>query len=359
MRTIKDPEDILLYLPNQKRIVERIDEAKEAISLGHKFAVTDFYLTRVLDRDPDHPLLSAVLPSMDDLNVFLGLHVSVSEMKVSGSEFMIQKYKPNSILTLTTACAQACTYCFRKQHESKIMSADEIDDVLADIENTDNGYLEMILSGGDPLMLPVHLLEHLAGELNSIRKKRTLLVGMNTRIPVVAPYLCYGSRMDALHELKLNNIGLHILHPDEITDEFVDVCYRIRERHPVNFRTTHPLLRGINDDPGLLVEMYMQLADEINASPKDLIVPIPTGTGPSKRLGLERCMEIMRDLHDRLPGNLLPRLIVCSPVYGKSYIDPFHTKTDGSFGYDVNPDDSYDGMYIKDGSCMQRCKAID
>ena len=69
-------------------------------------------------------------------------------------------------------------------------------------------------------------------------------------------------------------------------------------------------------------------------------------------------MEIMRDLHYNLPGNLLPRLIVCSPVYGKSYLDPFHTKKDGSFGYDISQEGTYLNMHIKDGSCLQKCKAI-
>ena len=359
MKVITRPEDILKYLPHEKKLVERINEVKEVIKEGHKFSVTDFYLNNVIGNESNHPLLTTVLPSKDDLEISEGLHTSVDDVKISGSEFMIQKYKPNSIVTLTTQCAQDCTYCFRKQHQSKSASTEEIDKVISDIESAKEEYTEVIFSGGDPLMLNPYLLDHLGEKLQSVRERRRLLVGINTRVPIVAPSLCYGARIDALNKINPGNIGLHIIHPDEITSEFKDACYEIRKNTYVNFRTTHPLLKGINDDPKILTEMYKQLAKEINATPKDLIVPIPTGAGKSKRLSLERCMEIMRNLHDSLPGNLLPRLIVCSPVYGKSYLDPFHTKKDGSFGYDITSERTYQGMFIKDGSCLQKCKAIE
>jgi lysine 2,3-aminomutase len=357
-KIITKPDDILKYLPKEKCLTVRIDEAKEAIRNGHQFAITEFYLSKIIKGDPEHILLNAVLPSIDDLEVLRGMHTSVEEVKISASEYMIQKYQPNSIVTLTTKCAQYCTYCFRKQHDPKSASVEEISKIVNDIENAGEGYMEVIFSGGDPLMVNPILLEYLAEKISAVREKKKLLIGLNTRVPIVNPKLCHGQKLKALEKIKPGNVGLHILHPDEITEEFKEACYALRENTYLNFRTTHPLLKGINDDSKILTDMYQQLAEEINAVPKDLIVPIPTGAGKAKRLSLERCMEIMRDLHYNLPGNLLPRLIVCSPVYGKSYLDPFHTKKDGSFGYDISQEGTYLNMHIKDGSCLQKCKAI-
>ena len=84
---------------------------------------------------------------------------------------------------------------------------------------------------------------------------------------------------------------------------------------------------------------------------------IPSGAGPNKRTTLEEGMKIARELSALLPGHLLPRLVVCSPVYGKSYVDPFHEKKDKSFGYDIN-NGIIEGLYLKDGSGLQTADLI-
>jgi L-lysine 2,3-aminomutase len=118
---------------------------------------------------------------------------------------------------------------------------------------------------------------------------------------------------------------INVLHPREVTPEFLDVCRRLGEAHGSSSRPAllcqHPVFRGVNDSVEILEGLYTRL---LTASPPVLpyymVHPFFNGTLPSHRLNLDQSQGIYRQLVRR-PGCLVPRLVVPTP-WGKCIVGP-------------------------------------
>jgi lysine 2,3-aminomutase len=307
---------------------------------------TSFYFDRVLKGDICNPLVDAVKPK--------GIR---EQRKQDESTHLIQKNQPSMIIRLTNLCAQICSYCLCTENDKPdIMEHAQITEVFKRIGN-DTSVREIVLSGGDPLFVKPATLEFVAksiAEANRMREK-PLLVALSTRLPVVAPNLLEGARMDALIKLNPAHLDIHILHPDEITPEFVSVCNRLNASVPgISIKTVHPLLHGINDSAEVLSMLYLRLDSEARVRPRDLIMPMPGATPEQLMVSLESGMRIMRELKKTLPGKLVPTLTVFSPDQDakNSDVDPFHMKKDGTFGFDIE-NGFISGLFFNDGSGLQ------
>ncbi|GEM_PF-2239663 len=320
---------------------------------------TGFYINRVLKNNPEHPLVETIAKKSDVLAESL-MHSSNDAAKIAKSDFLVQKYQSNLILLLTTKCPQRCAECFRKTSNGSDTPKEEIAGVL-DAARNSSALVEIILSGGEPLSVNPETLRMIAAKAEEINRGRDvpLLVTVHSRLPVVDPHAIANGRLEALAKLAPQNLDIHILHPDEITKEFVALCRRLSRVIPgISLRSIHPMLKGINDSAETLKNLYTRLVAEAGVVPRDLIMPMPGPTPEKLMVTLEHGMKVARELAIAVPGHLLPRLVVCSPVSGKSYPDPFHMKKDGSFGFDTTPDGRLEGMFIKDGSCLQHACAV-
>ncbi|MDD4352302.1 MAG: radical SAM protein [Candidatus Gracilibacteria bacterium] len=362
---IRAPEDLLRYLPASEALRKRISDAISAQAEGHPFAVTKYYLEEVIDRDNSQdPLLEVILPNLDYLHQTddsFGHITSVDSRKMSHSPYFVQKYESNAILLVTPHCDQFCSHCFRKKTANSlgVISEDSLREVFRDLAMpAADDFQELIISGGEPMTMPVSLWEELAKlkeELNLERSQRGVLpleVSLNTRQVVVNPrkMLENEALLDALEKLEPFNIGIHILHPREITEDLKKILAKLKEYSKFLF-TVHPILKDINNDPDILNEMYLKLA-RMGVIPKDLIHPVKSGIPASRCIDLEESMAIARDLMRRLPGCLTPKLVCCTPSHGKSTVDPYHLKTNGEYGYDIRDGEIY-GLRTKDGTSNQ------
>ncbi|MEW5996694.1 MAG: radical SAM protein [Candidatus Micrarchaeota archaeon] len=343
MRTIRSADEFIARFPRSPALEEKVRRKN--------IRVTDFYIENILRRNPDHPLIETIVGTSAEGQK----HVSRPEAKVVKSPFLVQKYSSNAIIITTTACPQKCSYCFRKSGKDTTIPQEELERIFSNIARADS-LVEVILSGGDPLFVSPRLLGFIAEKTANANRNRNLpiMLTIHTRLPVVAPLLFTEDVLSALRKLAPANMDFHIIHPDEITEEFVSICRTLCRDFPgISLRTIHPLLAGINDRVETLKALYLHLFAEARVVPRDLILSMPGHTPPSLMVALEDGMRIMRELSAAIPGHYLPRLVVCSPAYGKSYVDPFHQKKDGSFGYDVDADGFFEGMFIKDGSGLQ------
>lgn len=367
-RIIHNPDDLEKIMPE---IHDRIDQTRTAMAKGHQFAVTGEYLENVIGMpaDSSDPLLSVILPDESDMDTEndVGHLASNEERRVTDSSAIAQKYIGSVIMTVTSACHQRCTHCFRKNVNDtiQVISSEAIEKTFSDIESNPGGddIFDIIMTGGEPLTVRPELIEKVALERDKLNRKRAargvppLHISINTREPVVMPSTILNSpdMIEAIRHLNPLVISIQILHPREITQGFIDVM-RIFRSMGIGLRTNHPILKGVNDDPNILHEMYTKLAEH-GVFPKDLIHPIKSGIPKEKCVTMERSMEIMRELVRRLPGTLLPRLQCCTPNLGKSFIDPFHMRRDGTFGYDIENGEIV-GLRTKDGERNQPASAM-
>jgi len=366
-RIIRNPDDMEAVMPE---IHDRIDASRKAIAKGHPFAVAGEYLQNVIGMPADlnDPLLSVILPDESDIATDndVGHLVSIENRRVTKSPAITQKYIGSVIMTVTSVCHQRCTHCFRKNVNDTIsvLSDEAINQAFEDLDSIGgDNIFDIIMSGGEPLTVKPALIEKIALQRDQLNRKRGLRgvppihFSINTREPVVMPSTILNNpeMIEAIRHLNPLVISIQILHPREITHGFVDVM-RIFRGMGIGLRTNHPILKGVNDDPNVLREMYTKLAEH-GVFPKDLIHPIKSGIPREKCVTLERSMEIMRELVKRLPGTLLPRLQCCTPNLGKSFIDPFHMKKDGTFGYDMENGEII-GLRTKDGEKNQPASAM-
>ncbi|WP_350614298.1 radical SAM protein [Pseudomonas sp. HY7a-MNA-CIBAN-0227] len=171
------------------------------------------------------------------------------------------KYDNRVILRLANVCHAYCQFCYEalrtleKQTVKSSMRKQDWLDTLDYIRQ--NPQLdEVILSGGEPLM---HSDKHLDGYLSDLRAIRpNLIIRLHTRALTFNPYRITPQLVEILGRHDVTAIGLHIVHPREVTEDFLVAVKRLRSVCPILFANI-PLLSGINDDYETMAELCLKL----------------------------------------------------------------------------------------------------
>lgn len=312
--------------------LERLEQAK-LVARSYRFRAPEFYVKRVLQGNADDPLLDIVLPSLDEVEDGDELwDATPSSYAASDSPFWIQKYEYQGLLRLTTVCSGLCRFCYLKKKNvaTLVMRVQDVDKVFDDLEVRGQKLREIILSGGDPLCAPADTL----GEIGvRVRRLRAMYGGgfpyiaIHTREPVWDPVRLLKKRglWEALNLIQPKVVMLNVLHPREVTPEFLDACAKLADAGGTKSRAAllcqHPIFRGVNDSAEILEELYGRL---LRCSPPILpyymVHPFYNGTLKRHRLTLEESQEVYRQLIRR-PGCLAPKLVVPTP-WGKCVIGP-------------------------------------
>jgi len=298
---------------------ELLDELElDAESLGvratsaaaHRFPlrVPRGFIARMRQGDPDDPLLRQVLPlavETDDVN---GFSINpVGEFGLGSRTGLLAKYYGRALLVATGSCAVHCRYCFRRHFPYDEESSNERDfsSALREIEEG-TAIEEVILSGGDPLMLPDARLAALTEDIASIPHVRRLRI--HTRLPVVLPERVDEALVEWLAACQLPVvIVVHANHPREI-DADVKRALAALEAAGTTQLNQAVLLRGINDSSEVLADLSMRLFD-CGVLPYYLHLLDRVAGAAHFEVDEDRAREIMGDLQARLPGYLVPRLV--------------------------------------------------
>jgi EF-P beta-lysylation protein EpmB len=262
------------------------------------------FVKRMQHGNPNDPLLLQVLPSPEENVATSGFSCDpLGEAANVQSSCVLQKYPKRVLVLASDSCGVHCRFCFRRQ--LKRNRPNHLSSLLPFIETLDAPTEELILSGGDPLMLNNEALEKLIQQIIKLPNIKRLRI--HSRLPVVLP-----SRMTE----KLNAVltlpkpipvylVLHVNHPNELDGEFAE-----RRRllvSPVLMSQT-VLLRGINDHLETLEQLFTRLAnlaivpyylhqlDKVQGA-AHFEVPISSGC------------KLIAELRNRLPGYAVPRYV--------------------------------------------------
>jgi len=215
----------------------------------------------------------------------------------TGSPAIVQKYADRVLFLATPLCAGHCQYCFRQDVLAEMQGEDPADlsetlEALVAHVRANPAITEVILSGGDPLTLsPAALglvLDRLRGlaQLTSIR--------LHTRVAAFAPqFFAKGDKIRLLAEADVRLVH-HLVHPYEVCDEVADMLRRLNAAG-IRQYNQFPILRGVNDDAGLLARHIRRL-DELRVRTISLFAPDPIHYSAAFRLTLDRLFA----LHDQL-----------------------------------------------------------
>jgi len=311
-RAVRDPVELLALLgltPEQLGPGETAASLRAAAE-GFELRVPLGFVGRMRRGDPWDPLLRQVLPvGAERLPVAGYVADPLGEQTVRATAGLLHKYHGRALLITTGACAVHCRYCFRRHYDY----AADLDDGSAmrwsaALEHVaaDSSIEEIILSGGDPLSLGNSRLAQLLQRLQDIRHVRRIRI--HTRTPIVLP-----ERIDAgllallqpLHERLV--VVVHANHPAEL-DEATCAALRELAAHCAALLNQSVLLAGINDDSGVLANLFTRLF-EAGVLPYYLHQLDAVAGAAHFAVRDARALEIHAALAALLPGYLLPRLV--------------------------------------------------
>ena len=266
------------------------------------------YVARMQKSNPNDPLLLQILPTSDeDINERGFSKDPVGDLQSIKTPGLLQKYKGRALLLVTSRCAIHCRYCFRRHfpYSSQNPRHDQWHQALEELRQ-DQNISEVILSGGDPLVLSDLELAKLVTKIESIAHVKRLRI--HTRLPVVIPSRINDELLAWIKNSHLQIlIVLHINHAQEINN---DLCQKLIKLNNINCTLLNQsvLLKNINDDISSLVNLsealfnagilpyYLHLLDKVEGAAHFDVAE-------------DTAAALMRELSHQLPGYLVPKLV--------------------------------------------------
>ena len=275
---------------------------------GFALRVPRGFVARMRHGDPRDPLLLQVLPQLAENVEVPGFgHDAVGDLTARAAHGVLHKYQGRALLIAAGSCAVNCRYCFRRHfpYAEEIAAAAGWREALAHIRG-DRSLREVILSGGDPLVLSTAKLDEFGAALAKIPHVKTLRI--HTRVPVVLPERIDAAFCHWLGALPLRRVVvLHANHARELDDSVRDACSRLREADATLLNQS-VLLAGINDDVDSLAALSERLSD-CGVLPYYLHQLDRVHGAAHFAVADERARALVQDLRSRLPGYLMPRLV--------------------------------------------------
>ncbi len=242
---------------------------------------------------------------------------------------IVHRYPDRVLLKLVNVCAVYCRFCFRREtvgRGRRGLAPAALSAAIDYIRNCPQIW-EVILTGGDPLVLSARRLKDVMAELSAIPHVKVLRV--HTRIPVAAPERVTAALVRALRTEKAAFVVLHANHPRELTAGARAACARFIDAG-IPMLSQSVLLRGVNDDVETLGALMRALV-ESRIKPYYLHhADLAPGTA-HLRTTIAEGQALFRALHGRYSGLCQPAYVLDIPGgYGKSPIGPAYLSSDGS-----------------------------
>ena len=272
--------------------------------------VTDSYLKKMQPGNIDDPLLLQVLPLNKETYIAAqndGMTDPVGDLEALVSPGLLHKYHGRVLLISTGACAIHCRYCFRRSYPYQQFSYtnNTLDGVLGYL-NRHNEVEEVILSGGDPLVLDNEKLNHLISRLESISHLQTLRI--HTRLPVVLPKRIDKGLLELLKSSRFQIVM--VIHSNHANELLNDEYTKLLQLHHAGITLLNQsvLLRGINDDAETLIALSKRLF-QCKTLPYYLHLLDPVKGAMHFDVDKKEALKIKHRIEAQLPGYLVPRLV--------------------------------------------------
>ncbi|KAA1176293.1 EF-P beta-lysylation protein EpmB [Marinobacter salinexigens] len=278
---------------------------------GHELfpiRVPEPFLNRMRKGDPSDPLLRQVLPLEDETDEMPGfVRDPLQEDSAINITGLIRKYQSRALVMVTGQCAVNCRYCFRRHFpydEQRLSPTDR--QTVIDTLHASPEINEVIFSGGDPLAVNDRLLAQWVEAISSVPHIRRLRI--HSRLPVVIPQRVCDALLKWITSTKLKVIMvLHINHAAEIDMATRRALGYLRSAG-VTLLNQSVILRGVNDNASTLEELSETLFDA-GVLPYYLHAFDPVRGAHHYDVSDEQARRLMRELLERLPGFLVPRLV--------------------------------------------------
>ena len=305
-------------LEQMKEIIELTPEEIEGIknSKGRlALAVTPYFASLMDPINPNCPIRRQAIPRIEEIRLSKNEMVDpLGEDKHSPVPGLVHRYPDRVLLLVTDQCAVYCRYCTRRRlvgsHERSITQGN-FEEVLKYLKGH-RKVRDVLLSGGDPLLLENERLEEMLSRLRAIPHIELLRIG--TRVPVTLPQRITSGLVRMLKKYHPLMISIHFTHPKEITDQVRRACSELADGGiPLGSQTV--LLKGINDKPYIMKKLVQELL-KIRVRPYYIYqCDLAMGT-EHFRTSVATGIQIMEKLRGHTTGYAVPTYVVDAPGGG-------------------------------------------
>lgn len=299
------------------QVIELTPEEEEGLSAPGRFRVdvTPYFASLMKRGDPNCPIRRQVLPTASELVPFTDEMLdSLGEDAHSPVPGLVHRYPDRVLMLVTTQCASYCRFCTRSRlvgdaHvQFNTATYDRQIEYITEAEEV----RDVLLSGGDPLTLPLKVLERLLSRLRAIPHVEVIRIG--SRVPVFLPQRVDEALVEMLRRYHPLWMNIHFNHPREITSEVELALARLADAG-IPLGSQSVLLAGINDCPQIVKALmhrlvrnrvrpyYLYQCDLVHGA-GHFRTPVSTG------------IEIMESLRGHTSGFAVPTYVIDAPEGG-------------------------------------------
>ncbi|MBB6478516.1 lysine 2,3-aminomutase [Spirochaeta isovalerica] len=299
-------------------IIDLDDEEKKHLRdclSQFRMAITPYYAALMDRENRNCPVRKQAVPVLEELyNAPSDLNDPLHEDSDSPVPGLTHRYPDRALLLVTHECSMYCRHCTRRRvvgDHDNIMPDDILEKAFQYIENTPQ-IRDVLISGGDPLVLSDDRLERILKRLSAIEHVEIIRIG--SRMPVVLPMRITEDLVKMLQKYHPVYLNTHYNHPKEITAEAKEACGRLAD-HGVNVGNQSVLLKGINDCSNIMLHLVQKLLT-IRVKPY-YIYQCDLSRGISHfRTPVSKGIEIIENLRGHTTGMAVPTFVVDAPGGG-------------------------------------------
>lgn len=301
-------------------------ESLEQVCSQYPARIPNYYLSLIrkdADGKPDvnDPIYKQCIPDELELSDTFGyddpLHEE-PEKQLRGNlpSGITHRYPDRALFLVSNQCAMYCRFCTRKRKVGDPDRERSDLDIKLGIQylKEHSEIRDVILSGGDPLMLSNHRLDQILGEISPIMRSRKGIIRIGTRVPCVLPQRITPDLCEILSKYHPIYVNTHFNHPYELTPESEKACGLLANAGiPLGCQTV--LLKGVNDNPAVMKELMHGLV-AMRVRPYYIYQCDPIRGANHFRTRVEKGLEIYQSLRGHTSGLCVPHFVIDAPGGG-------------------------------------------
>ncbi|MFC1827101.1 KamA family radical SAM protein [Thermodesulfobacteriota bacterium] len=303
-----------------------IPERLHKVTKTYPMRINPYYMGLI--KQSGDPIWRQAVPDVLELEDTVCMEDPLNEENLSPVPNLVHKYPDRALFLVHNQCAVYCRFCTRKRKvgtKEMHVSLKTIDAGLDYLRKT-SSIRDVLVSGGDPLLLEDSKIDYILSNLRAI--KHIAIIRIGSRVPCTLPMRVTEKLASIIKRYHPVYINTHFNHPTEVTQEASMACNRLADAGiPLGSQTV--LLKGVNDDPEIIQQLMYKLL-QIRVKPYYLFQTDMTKGTNHFRTPVSKGLEIMRRMIGHISGMAVPTFAVDAPGGGgKIPLQPNYVQHNG------------------------------
>ncbi len=313
-----------------------------------RFKASSHYLGLIDWKDSDDPLKKIILPQKHELIPWGRMDAS-NEKSYTVIPGLQHKYTSTAVMLLSNECAGYCRFCFRKRlfiHPEKEDRLKDIDEAVSYIKANDR-ITNVLLTGGDGFMVSTRKLKKVISKIREIPHVHIIRIGTKVLAYNPSRITRDGELLETLKQYSKPNRRIYVMthfnHPKEMSDESLKAADMLMKAGVILANQT-PMLRGVNDNPGVMSELFKKLSFS-GITPYYVFLCRPTVGNRGFAVPVEEALEVFQKAQTMCSGLAKRARLTMSHETGKIEVVA-QTQEEILFRYHRSADNSVSGDFM-------------